>query len=66
VIAFIEKIAVLERKYPKMQVQLMPYHRTGIGKATRIGLPPQEEFSVPDENLLAQIWERIETNIQKA
>ena len=49
-----------------MQIQLMPYHRTGIEKAGRLGLPPQEEFSVPDENLLSQIWEKIEANIQKA
>ena len=63
---FIEKIASLGKKYPKMQIQLMPYHRTGIEKARRLGLPPQEEFSVPDENLLSQIWEKIEANIQKA
>ena len=63
---FIEKIVSLGKKYPKMQIQLMPYHRTGIEKARRLGLPPQEEFSVPDENLLSQIWEKIEANIQKA
>lgn len=63
---FIEKIAKLHRKYPTMKIQLMPYHRTGIEKARRMGLPHQEEFSVPDENLLMQIWEKIEGNTQKA
>jgi len=58
---YIEKIASLRRKYPKIQVQLMPYHRTGIDKAKRIGLPPQEEYSVPDENLLTQIRKQIDT-----
>ncbi|MBR6793425.1 MAG: glycyl-radical enzyme activating protein [Clostridia bacterium] len=57
---FIEKIASLRRKYPKMQVQLMPYHRTGIEKAKRLGLPSQEEYTPPDKDLLAQIWKRIE------
>lgn len=59
---FIAKIAHLHQKYPKMQIQLMPYHRTGTEKAKRIGLPTQEEFTVPDENLLAKIWEKIESN----
>lgn len=63
---FIEKIAKLRKKYPKIQIQLMPYHRTGTEKARRLGLPPQEKFSVPDENLLAQIWEEIGSNMQQA
>ena len=63
---FIEKIAYLHRKYPKMQVQLMPYHRTGIEKARRLGLPPQEEFSVPGETLLEQIRKQIENGTKKA
>lgn len=56
---FIEKIAHLQSKYPRIKVQLMPYHRTGIEKAVRIGLEQQEEFSVPSEELLSKILKRI-------
>jgi len=57
---FIEKIALLGNKYPKIQIQLMPYHRTGIEKTKRIGLPPQKEFSVPDEHLIKEIYKKID------
>jgi len=63
---FIEKIASLRKKHPKIQIQLMPYHRTGIDKARRLGLPPQEAFSIPDVNLVTQIWKKIEANIKKS
>ena len=56
---FIEKIASLHKKYPKIQIQLMPYHRTGIGKAKLLGLPAQEEFTVPGKELLSRIREQI-------
>ena len=56
---FIEKIAYLHKKYPKMQIQLMPYHRTGVGKARLLNLPMQEEYTVPHKELLAQIWKQI-------
>ncbi len=56
---FIQKIADLKKKYPKMRVQLMPYHRTGLSKAERLGLAPQEEFQVPDADLLARIYQKI-------
>ena len=59
---FVAKIAELHRKYPNMQVQLMPYHKTGIDKAKRLGLPPQEEFTVPSKELLADIWQQIHAN----
>jgi len=57
---FIEKIVYLRRKYPNMQVQLMPYHRTGLEKAKRLGLPHQKEYTIPDKNLLTQIKRQIE------
>lgn len=57
---FIEKIATLQRTYPKMQVQLMPYHRIGVGKAARLGLPAQQEYPVPSAEQMAQIREQIE------
>ena len=55
----IEKIASLHKAYPDVQIQLLPYHRTGAEKAVRLGMAPQEEFAVPDEALLSQIRERI-------
>lgn len=56
---FIKKIAYLHYRYPKIQIQLMPYHRTGIGKAQLLGLPAQEEYTVPEKELLSQIWKQI-------
>ncbi len=56
---FIEKIAHLKGKYPKMRVELMPYHRAGLAKAERLGMPPQEEYMVPDRKLLEEIGEKI-------
>ncbi len=56
---FIQKIVELRGKYPKMQVQLMPYHRAGLGKAQRLGLPPQEEFQVPDNALMTDLRRAI-------
>lgn len=57
---YIQKIANLRRAYPKTELQLMPYHKTGLPKAKRLGLAPQEEFSVPSDALLAQIRAKIE------
>lgn len=57
--SFIGKIAILKQKYPQMMVQLMPYHRAGLGKAERLGLPKQHEYTLPDDALLAQIRKQI-------
>ena len=57
--AFIEKIAHLKEKYPKMRVELMPYHKAGLSKAERLGMPTQEEYLVPDRKLLEEIGEKI-------
>jgi hypothetical protein len=37
----------------------MPYHRAGLGKAERLGLPKQHEYVLPDKNLLKQIQQQI-------
>lgn len=56
---FIEKIIYLKEKYPKIQIELMPYHRAGVAKAERLGLPPQQEYPIPDRKLLEDIRTRI-------
>lgn len=57
--AFVEKIVTLKQKYPKIQIQLMPYHRTGITKAKHLGLEPQQEYTVPSAELLTQIRKQL-------
>lgn len=57
---FIDEIIALCRKYDSLRyVQLMPYHNKGIYKAKTIGLREQQEFSVPDKNILYDIAKRI-------
>ena len=56
---FPAKIRELREKYPNMAVQLMPYHRAGLGKAERLGLAAQEEFSVPDAALMMRLSREI-------
>lgn len=56
---FINEIAALHRKYPQTEIELMPYHRGGLPKAKRLGLQPQQEFTVPEQRLLSQIRQRI-------
>ena len=41
----------------------MPYHRAGLGKAMRLGLPPQDEFEVPDKALMDKLQLMIENGI---
>lgn len=60
---YIQKIVNLKKQYPKIQVQLMPYHRAGLGKAKRLGLPQQEEFQVPDNGLIEKLYGVIENNM---
>ena len=42
-----------------MRVELMPYHRAGVAKAGRLGMPPQKEYPVPSRELLERVREKI-------
>lgn len=49
----------LKEKYPNLRVELMPYHRAGVAKAGRLGMPPQKEYPVPSRELLERVREKI-------
>ena len=59
--SFIEKIISLARKYVAIgSVQLMPYHKTGIGKSVSLGRTAQAVFATPSEEVLRSVAERVE------
>ena len=59
--AFTEKIVSLAKKHEGIDsVQLMPYHRTGLGKPAAIGKEPQAVFDTPDDDALSALAARIE------
>lgn len=58
---FLEKIAALAKKHAAIQyVQLMPYHKLGLSKAAALEKPAQQEFTVPEPELLQRIAREIE------
>lgn len=53
---FLDKIKGLASKYPGLKgVQLMPYHRTGLSKASALGRKEQEAYTPPTPELMAEI-----------
>jgi pyruvate formate lyase activating enzyme len=64
--ALIQTISSLAATYDAIEsVQLMPYHKTGIGKSERLGKIPQPTFSVPDREQLETIARQIEKQSDK-
>ena len=58
---FTKKISSLAKKHEGIDaVQLMPYHRTGLGKPAAIGKAPQTVFDTPDDGTLSTLAARIE------
>ncbi|WP_350453705.1 glycyl-radical enzyme activating protein [Slackia heliotrinireducens] len=55
----IERTAELYRELGITQVNLLPYHNLGVGKAKNIGRS-QREFEAPDEKRMAAIAERLQ------
>lgn len=48
----LEKLGELARRYPRMKIEILPYHDVGNGKYDQIGLPrPALNTFVPDEEL---------------
>lgn len=59
--AFLDKIAALAKKHAVIRsVQLMPYHKLGLSKAAALEYPAQQEFTVPEPELLQKIAREIE------
>ena len=59
--AFTQKIITLAKKYESIDaIQLMPYHKTGVGKAATVGQAPQAVFATPKDATLAALAARIQ------
>lgn len=59
--AFISKIINLAREYDGIEaVELMPYHKTGVDKPVSLGGARQPEFTVPSDDTLGLLAEKIE------
>lgn len=56
---FLDKISGLKQKYPNIRAELMPYHKAGVHKASLLGLPGQEVYTVPEPELLHEIQKKI-------
>lgn len=64
--AFIEKIIKLTCDFTGIKsVSLLPYHRTGVGKALMIGKKAQHEFVVPDAELMNTLRNHIAGRINR-
>lgn len=64
--AFGEKLAHLLEKYDAIQaLQLLPYHKTGLGKPLALGKAAQQEFSVPDRAVLQDLALTIQARTGK-
>ena len=58
---FIQKIISLAGNNAAIkEIQLMPYHATGIEKSDIIGKVPQKRFETPSEELLTDLAKKIE------
>lgn len=65
---FLQKIVALTGKYDRISsVTLLPYHKTGLDKSALLGKSAQDEFEVPEKELMEKIggWlaERINQKI---
>ena len=63
---FIEKIAELANRYESISsVTLLPYHKTGLQKSLLLGKERQEEFEVPERNVMERIGEQLSEKIKQ-
>ncbi|MBE6685374.1 MAG: hypothetical protein E7592_06995 [Ruminococcaceae bacterium] len=63
---FVQKIISLARNNAAIkEIQLMPYHATGIEKSDVIGKVPQKRFETPSEANLHRLSKKIELNSGK-
>lgn len=64
--ALVEKLTWLLEKHPSVRgVQLMPYHRTGLGKTVPLGKTAQATFSVPDGQTMEEVARSIRAKTDK-
>lgn len=64
--AFAQKIITVAKSNAAIdEIQLMPYHKTGLEKSTVLGKAPQGRFEAPSEEVLCRLAEEIERGTQK-
>ena len=62
--AFEEKIIALANRLPGIsRISLLPYHKTGSGKSALLGKENQAVFTVPSENEMKLLRERIQNAV---